>query len=62
MECAHDICTCLVEERAGYCSEACGMMNESGMENEGGVTTEGGVICLCGHAECRASRHGGDGL
>jgi hypothetical protein len=52
VECAHDICTCLVEERGGYCSEACGMMSD------------GAALCPCGHAECRASSlvSGGDEL
>lgn len=48
MTCAHDTCTCLVEEQGAYCSEGCNTMTEG---------TD--AICPCRHAECRASLEGG---
>ena len=51
MKCAHDTCTCLVDQQGAYCSEACGTMAEGS-----------GAICPCRHAECRASLEGGSGL
>ncbi len=44
MQCAHDVCTCVVTETGEFCSEAC----------ELGTMTGG--FCGCDHAACRASR------
>lgn len=43
MECAHDKCTCLVDDPAGFCSDEC----------RGADLTV--ALCACGHPQCAAS-------
>ena len=54
MTCAHDLCTCIVSESNGYCSEHCQMSADAGEIGTPGVTEEGGVAaeCGCGHPAC----------
>lgn len=49
MQCKHDVCTCVVADRGGFCSETCSIVGEDTRH------------CPCGHAECEgaASRSGG---
>jgi hypothetical protein len=44
MQCAHDICTCLIMDGDEYCSPSC----RTGVE--------GTSQCFCGHPDCTASR------
>jgi hypothetical protein len=43
MQCAHDICECVVQEGSDFCSDACS------------VASGGGTVCPCGHEECSHS-------
>ncbi len=46
MICAHDACTCAVEDGLEYCGPSCRM---------GIDTSDTGEACKCGHAECVAT-------
>lgn len=45
MQCAHDPCTCQVEDGGGYCGPSC----------RTGISDAQSARCYCGHADCEAS-------